>query len=120
MSFSDPQSITINSVANSLPRVSSGVNSGDFQSNDGAIHLTISHSYGKRTRRVIRVDQKKLSSDPYVPANFKDTRLGAYLVIDQPLTGFTNTEVKYLVDGLTAYLTAASGANVTKILGGEN
>jgi hypothetical protein len=40
--------------------------------------------------------------------------------VDHPVNGFTNTEVKQLVDGFTAYLTASSGAKVTQLLGGEN
>jgi hypothetical protein len=32
----------------------------------------------------------------------------------------TNTELKQVVDALTAYLTASTGAKVTSILGGES
>ena len=41
------------------------------------------------------------------------------LTVDAPLTGYTVAEVKQIVDGLTAYLTASSGAKVTQLLGGE-
>jgi hypothetical protein len=45
--------------------------------------------------------------------------MSVYLVIDIPTVGYTNAEQKYQVDALTAWLTASSGANVTKVLGGE-
>jgi hypothetical protein len=43
-----------------------------------------------------------------------------YVVVDTPVNGFTVTEQKYLVDALSAYLAASSGAKVTQLLGGEN
>jgi hypothetical protein len=43
MAFSDPQSLTINSVATSLPRTAFGTNSGAFTSGDGSVKLSISH-----------------------------------------------------------------------------
>jgi hypothetical protein len=46
--------------------------------------------------------------------------MSTYIVIDVPPTGYTVAEQKQIVDGLTAYLTASSGARVTQLLGGEN
>jgi hypothetical protein len=46
--------------------------------------------------------------------------MAAYLVVDVPIIGYTVTEQKQVVDGLTGYLTASSGARVTQLLGGEN
>lgn len=122
MSFADPQSITINAVANSLPRTSSGANSGVFTKDDGTVKLTVSHQYGKRTRRIIRVDHKKTVSDPMVPTNNTVASMSTYLVVDLPgVTGmYTVTEAKQIVDALVAYLSATSGARVTQLLGGEN
>lgn len=119
MAFSDPQSITINAIAKSLPRVSSGVNSGAFQKDDQEVKLSVSHAYNKRTRRVIRVDHKKIAPDPFTSDNTEYTA-NVYLVVDQPVNGYTVAELKQLVDGFTAYLTASSGARVTQLLGGEN
>jgi hypothetical protein len=45
--------------------------------------------------------------------------MSAYLVIDMPINGYSATEAKQIVDALTAYLTASSGGNVTRVLGGE-
>jgi len=120
MAFTDPQSVTINAVANSLPRTSSGVNVGVFTKDDGNVKLSVSHTYGKRTRRTIRLDHAKIAADPLISANSIRYSMSAYLVVDVPITGYTVVEAKQIVDGLTAYLTASSGARVTQLLGGEN
>jgi len=119
MAFADPQSVTINAVANSLPRISSGVNTGAFRKDDATVGLSVSHQYGGRTRRQIRLDHSKIAADVFTSDNVKYS-MSAYLVIDTPTTGYTIAEQKQIVDGLTAYLTASSGAKVTQLLGGEN
>lgn len=118
--FTDPQSITINAVANSLPRVSTNGTGSGYATSDGNIKLSVSHAYNKRTRRVARIDQKKTAQDPLFPAQNAPYNMACYLVVDVPPTGFSVTEQKQLVDGLTAWLTATSGSNVTKLLGGES
>jgi hypothetical protein len=118
--LADPQSVTINSVANSLPAVSRGVNTSSYQKDDGTVKLSVSHNYGKRTRRTARLDFSKIVADPLVPTQNQKVSMSAYLVIDHPITGLTIAEQKQVVDGLTAYLTASTGAKVTSILGGES
>lgn len=119
MAFADPQSVTINAVANSLPRISSGVNTGAFQKDDTTVALSVSHQYGKRTRRQLRLDHSKIAADVFTSDNVKYS-MSAYLVIDIPETGYTVAEQKQIVDALSAYCTASSGAKITQLLGGEN
>lgn len=120
MAFADPQSLTFNAVATSFPRTSSGENIGEFKTADGVYKLSVSHQYGKRNRHVIRIDQTKAAADVLVPATNVIASASVYLVVDAPKYGFTNTELKYVVDGLSAYLAASSGAKVTQLLGGES
>lgn len=122
MSFADPQSVTINSVAQSMPRVSSDVNAGQFSKDDGTYKLKVSHQYGKRTRRTIRLDGQKIAANPFDTSLNQQVSMSCYLVVDVPANGqgYTIAEIKQVVDGLTAYLTASSGAKVTQLLGGEN
>jgi len=121
MAFADPQSVTINSVAQTLPRISSGVNAGVFQKDDTTVKLSVNHSYGvQRTRRVIRLDHSKIAADPLMGSVNIRLGMSAYLVVDTPVTGYTVAEAKQIVDALTAYLTASSGARTTQLLGGEN
>lgn len=120
MALADPQSVTINAVANTLPRTSSGVNQGQFTKDDGNVQLTVSHSFGKRSRRVVRLQHRKVAPDPLMPASNVPYQMHCYLVIDTPPVGYTAAEAKQIVDALTGYLTASSGARVTQILGGES
>jgi len=120
VALTDPQSITINAVANSIPRVSTDRNASTYTSADGNLKFTVSHSYGKRTRRAVRIDSRKTAADPLFPAQNAPYSSSVTLVVDAPLTGYTVTELKQIVDGLTAWTTATSGANLTKFLGGES
>lgn len=120
MAFADPQSVTINAIANTLPRVgSSSPTAGVFSKDDGTVKLTVAHQVGKRARRTIRLDHKKVAADPFVSGVNQSYSTSVYLVVDAPLTGYTIAEQKQIVDALTAYLTATSGARVTQLLGGE-
>lgn len=118
--FSEPQSVTINAVAQSLPRTGTGPNSGVFTKDDGTVRLSVSHSYGKRNRRAIQLSTNKVSADPLATGVFQKTDMSVTLVVNHPLVGYTNAEVKQNVDALVAYLAASSGAQITKLLGGES
>lgn len=120
MSYADPQSVTIAGVANSLPRTGSGVDQGSFTSNDGLVKLNVASTYGKRTRRTIRLSHNKIATDPLLAGQSVPVSMAVYVVVDTPLTGYTVAQQKEIVDAFTAYLTASTGANVTKLLGGEN
>lgn len=117
MAFADPQSITVNSVSISLPRT--GFSPSTFRSADGTVVETISHNYGKRTRRSLRFDLSKIAADPLISAQNIKYSMSAYLVVDVPQTGFTVAEAKQLIDGMMSYLTASSGSKITQLLGGE-
>lgn len=120
MAYADPQSVTINAVANSLPRVGSGVNTGSFSKDDGTVKLAVTHLYGKRNRRTARLEHSKIAPDPLISSTNIIYGMTAFLTVDVPKTGYTVAEAKQVVDGLVAWLTASSGANVTRLLGGEN
>lgn len=120
MAFADPQIVTINAVATTLPRTSSGVSSGVFTKDDGTVKETVSHAYGKRTRHSLRIDFQKVAPNPLISSTNILYSMSSYLVVDVPVTGFTIAEQKQIVDALTGYLTATSGSKVTQLLGGEN
>jgi len=118
--FTDPQSLTVNAVANALPRVTTNQNGAVYSKDDGNLKLSISSAYGKRNRRTVRVDFRKTAADPLFPAQNIPYSMSTYIVADVPPVGFTVVEQKQIIDALTAWLTASSGANVTKFLGGES
>jgi len=120
MAFTDPQSITISAVTTPLPRVSQGENRGAFSSADGLIDLSASHAYGRRTRRVLRVDHSKITSDPFVPDQNREVSMSHYVVFDLPTVGYTNAEAKAVYTGFKTLYTASSDALIDKLLGGES
>jgi len=118
--FSDPQSVTINAVEVSLPRVASGENSGGYKAADGNVDMQLAHQYGKRFRHRTRLHHQKVAADPLSTGYNKSYDMSVTLVIDTPDVGYTATEAKQVIDGFIAWLSASSGANITKILGGES
>jgi len=120
MSFSDPLSITISGVTSALPRVSVGDDRSEYQSGDGLILLTASHQYGNRTRRMLRIDSSKITSDPFKPAENVKVGMANYIVFDLPPAGYTAAEALAVYAGFKALFTATSDQMVTKLLGGES
>jgi hypothetical protein len=120
MAFSDPQSITISGSTISLPKVSSGNGSGDYQSADGLVHLGASNHYGRRTRRVLRLDHSKITADPFIPSQNSKVSMSCYMVFDLPVAGYSNADAKAVYDGFKGLYTATSDAVITKLLGGES
>lgn len=119
--FTDPQTLTINAVTNSLPRVESNGTKSIYTKDDGNVSLTISHQKVKnRLRSTVRVDYRELTADPITTGHNLQYTDAAYLVVDRGDGEFTIAKVKQIVDALTAWLTINSGANVTKFLGRES
>jgi hypothetical protein len=119
MAYADPQSVTVSGTAVSLPRTGFSPTGGSFTSSDGKYKLEVSHQYGRRQRRSIRLTESKISADPLVPSTNTRTSMSVYMVVDTPLNGVTAAEAKAVVDAFVAYMAASSGARVTQLLGGE-
>lgn len=120
MAFSDPQSITISGTAISLPRTSTGSGTSSYQSADGLVTLTASHAYGKRTRRVLRVDHSKLTADPFIPAQNTKVSMSNFIVFDLPPAGYSNADAQAVYNGFKTLFTASTDALIVKLLGGES
>lgn len=112
MSLATPQSVTINAVATDLHRVSDDKNSSTYKSADDELELIVSHQQSKsRTRRMVRLNQTIIAADPLTAENSYQ-KAGVYVVIDEPIFGFDDTDLDYLVDGLIGWLTTANIAAV--------
>lgn len=116
--FTEPQSVTVNAVAKTLPRVSFGDRSGVFQTSDGAFTLKVSHDLRNRNRRTVRLDITKTAADPLLDGVSRPYSMSAYVVLDHPQVGFDNTEVTNNLKALIDWL--AVSANQAKIVGGES
>lgn len=115
--FADPQVVTVNAVAQSMPRVTSTGKASVYAKADGTFSLTLSHTTSKdRIRSMGRIDQRAIVADPLTAVNDYET-LSFYFVIDRPNYGFTQTQVDQLIAGLKTWLdTTASG----KLFGQES
>jgi len=117
MALADPQTVTVNGVAQIMPRVSVEPLRSLYQKDDESYKLTTSHQEsGTRTRSMVRIDVRTIAADPLTAVNTYQT-LGVYLVIDRPEYGFSATVVDQVVQGLKAWLT---NANVTALFGGQH
>jgi hypothetical protein len=119
MALADPQSVTISGTANALPRTGIDRTSADYTSADGALKFSVSHQYGRRNRSIVRIDTNKISPDPLTDVKQK-LSASVYLLVDRPSVGFSASELSAVATGLTTWLAASSGANLTKVLGGES
>jgi hypothetical protein len=114
--YADPQSVTINAVAVSLPRITSDNGVGEFASADGNTRFTIKQNVSTaRFRREARLTVKKIAADPISAVN-KEISASVYIVIDEPKWGFTDVELDYYKDALLGW---AVDAQTNKLLGGE-
>lgn len=118
--FADPISMTIDSEAVNLPRVSVGDFQSRYRSADGQFELEIAHSDNKRERSVVKLRTNIVGADPFNSARSRGYTAFAHLVIDAPLNGvgFTDAEQEALVKGLLGFL--AEPDNLSKILGKES
>jgi len=120
MSFSDPQTVTIGSDTISLPRVSVGNRQSEYASADGNVSLKASSAIGSRTRRVARLDHKKISADLFLPDTSVARSMSCYVVFDLPAQGYSPTEALDVYKGLVNQLNASTYAVVQKLLNGES
>lgn len=121
MSFTDPQSVTINAVAQSLARVSTAPFEATYQKDDRTVTLKIRHTVtAKRLRTNIRLEQTKIATDPLVTTTNNYYTSSVSLTIDRPTAGFSNTEIKYLTDAIALWLTTSSSANAIKAIALES
>jgi hypothetical protein len=87
-----------------------------YRSGDAVHTFRISHTENGRNRRVARLENTKNATDP-LTGLVKEVSASVYLVIDSPKTGYTDSEVTYLVDALKAWLTSTA---IARILDGES
>lgn len=117
--FADPQSVTVNAVAKSLPRTGSGDHQGTFEDPADGLVLSVKHqTTNRRHRTTVRLDNSKISADPLVPTSNRPYSLSAYLVLDNPLQGYSVTEIGYYLKALSDWLAVAG--NQTKLLNFES
>jgi hypothetical protein len=117
--FAEPQVFTIDAVAQSLNRTGSSETGGRYGTADRAHRLEINHQRGRRNRDQFKLTRDTLVANPLVSGQNVQQSISVYLVVDTPV-GYDTAAAKKVVDGFITNLTASSGANIVKLLGGEN
>ncbi len=112
MALADPQSVTVNAIAKSLPRTTEGV----YRTADRKYQLTISNSVGSRYRTLAKLQFDDTVANPLVPAQNMPVSTSVHIVIDAPKQGSDTTITGYVANALVAWLTPA---NVAKLITGE-
>lgn len=122
--LTDPLSVTLNAVitpsggtAKSLPRIRTDGYASEYQSSDGLYAAKITHTRGDRVRSEFRLDFFTTYADPTTGLT-KNVSASAYVVVNRPQAGFTNTQLKDILFGVCAY--AGVTANADKILALES
>lgn len=116
--LSDPQSLTLNAVAQSCPAISRENMKSIYRKADGTVTLAVSHqkTKGARLRHLARVDVAYVAPDPFTAENRSYT-VAAYMVIDRPEVGLTNTQLRNVAEALVDW---SSDANLDKLLALES
>lgn len=120
MALTDPQSVTLNSSAVSLPRVLTDTGVGTFTNYDAKTRMRVNHTYGRRTRRNVRLDLSKITADPLVASTNREVSASVGFWVDLPVSGFSAADLEDLSKGILTWLTASTYANLKKVLAGEN
>ena len=116
--FSDPQAVTISGSAKSLNRTSSTESGGKFSTPARDYLMSVAHQYGRRYRHTVRLQSDSLVANPLVSGQNVNQSMTVSLTVDTP-PGYDTATAKAVVDGFLANLSASTGANITKLIGGE-
>lgn len=116
--LSDPQSVTLATVAQSLPAISRGDSSSTYRKADGTVVLTVSHqpTAKGRTRSLARVDIKYIAPDPFTSVN-TEYKVSCYIVLDRPDVGLSTAQVRNVVEALVDW---SSDATIDKLIAMES
>jgi len=116
----DPQVITIDGVAISMPLVKVQGTESFYQSADGLSRLRISYTVNKfSTRYLVHYEEDAVAADPITAVNKKVT-IREYYVIDQPTFGISDAKAVKIVAGMKTLLNTGSGLFVERVLGNEH
>ena len=125
MAFADPAVVTIDSVANNLVRINQDNGGSNYHllAADGSSELVMlvrnSRRNDKKTGQTIDRHSVDLNLTIFPTADAPAIRRHAYVVIENQL-GDVPADVVKFTTGLLSYLTASSGANITKLLNSES
>lgn len=122
--FSDPTTMTDSVVltpsggtAKSLARIRSDGYAAEYSTSDGLYTAKISHQRGSRLRSEARIDLFTTYVDPSTGLT-STVSATAYVVLNRPIAGFTNTQLKGILFAICGFTGVA--ANADKLLALES
>jgi len=117
--LADPQSVTVNGVAISLPKTGADRTSADYTSADGNTQVRVNQTINGNTKRTtVSIKTNKIAADPVSAVNSRKSAIWT-ITNSAPLDGFTINELRDQLVGIATALTASSGALTLKVLAGE-
>lgn len=116
MALADPQIITVNSVAKTMPRIDNQGTHSLYQMEDQTFTLDIRHTSNRkgnklRHRALVTFTQRAIVPDPLTTVNDYET-VSISLQIDRPEAGFTATQIDQMATGLKTWLTTTMVGNL--------
>lgn len=122
MAFADPVTLSIDTAAYSLARITTGGTDGKFISDNGNVVLSIVPSTNRSGRKVsaARLTVSKVTTDPLVSTTNQRVSQTVTVAFNNPAYGFTATETINALKGLIAALESGSDANFKKFLNQES
>lgn len=116
--FADPQSVTVNTVAKSMPRTGSSDSSGAFSTSDGAYTMTIKHSSTKqRVNHNVQLRYDAILASVYFPDQNVPVSGSASISINAPIAGLDAPTLGYIANAIIAW---ATPTNIAKLIGQES
>jgi hypothetical protein len=122
--FADPTSFTLGVVlapsggtAKSMPRIRTDAYASEYLTSDALYGVKITHSRGDRTRSECRIDSYTTYTDP-TTGLAKPVSASAYVVLNRPIAGFTNSQLKDILFAICGF--AGVTANADKLLALES
>lgn len=116
--YADPQTITINAVPKTLNKLTTSEAGSKFATSTRDVLMGVSHSYGRRVRHTIRLQNDTLVANPLISGQNVSQSMSVYVAVDLPV-GYDTAAAKQVTDGFIAYLAASSGSAMAKLIGGE-
>lgn len=121
MAFSDPITLDVfgddNNVLNKVGVDASGTT---FRTADGSLELTVMHSYGKRTRRAVKLKFLSTQPDTYQTDHWVPTDMSVTIVMDVPKYPLlTQNNQLDVAKAAMSFLTSTSYANLYKLIEGQ-
>lgn len=119
--YSDPQTLTVNAVAQTLSRVGATPpdTRGTLRTPTGDYTLDVRQNVtSNRFRREARFSFKKIAANA-LTTQLEEVSTSIIVAVDEPRVGFTDAELTDLYSALAAWLSSSTNANFKKLLGGE-